>query len=99
MASSDAEDILRGKTLDVYRYVLKNRRPSGVREVQRALKFSSPRLATLPSEQIGGSRSFEKECGWLHFGACCSSEFGSFEEAIDSSVFFLFDVFYNCVDY
>lgn len=45
MASSDAEDILRGKTLDVYRYVLKNRRPSGVREVQRALKFSSPRLA------------------------------------------------------
>jgi len=45
MASSDAEDILRGKTLDVYRYVLKNRRPAGVREVQRALKFSSPRLA------------------------------------------------------
>lgn len=45
MASSDAEDILRGKTLDVYRYVLKNRKPTGVREVQRALKFSSPRLA------------------------------------------------------
>jgi hypothetical protein len=45
MASSDPEDILRGKTLDVYRYVLKNNRPTGVREVQRALKFSSPRLA------------------------------------------------------
>jgi len=36
---------LRGKTLDVYKYVLKNRKPTGVREVQRALKFSSPRLA------------------------------------------------------
>ncbi len=45
MASSDAEDVLRGKTLDVYRYVLKNNKPTGVREVQRALKFSSPRLA------------------------------------------------------
>ncbi len=45
MASSDAEDVLRGKTLDVYRYVLKNNKPTGVREVQRALKLSSPRLA------------------------------------------------------
>lgn len=45
MSSKDAEDILRGKTRDVYRYVLKSRKPSGVREVQRALKMSSPRLA------------------------------------------------------
>ena len=45
MTSTDAEDVLRGKTLDVYRYVLKNGKPTGVREVQRSLKFSSPRLA------------------------------------------------------
>ena len=45
MTSQDAEDVLRGKTLDVYRYVLRSRKPAGVREVQRALKFSSPRLA------------------------------------------------------
>jgi len=45
MSSKDAEDVLRGKTLEVYRYVLKSRKPSGVREVQRALKLSSPRLA------------------------------------------------------
>ncbi len=45
MGSSDAEDVLRGKTLDVYKYVLKNGKPTGVREVQRALRFSSPRLA------------------------------------------------------
>ena len=45
MKSAHDEDILKGRTLDVYRYVLKNRKPTGVREVQRALKFSSPRLA------------------------------------------------------
>jgi len=45
MTSSHDEDALRGKTLDVYRYVLTNGKPTGVREVQRALKFSSPRLA------------------------------------------------------
>jgi hypothetical protein len=45
MGRTDAEDVLRGKTLDVYRYVLKNSKPTGVREVQRALGLSSPRLA------------------------------------------------------
>jgi len=45
MAQTDAEDVLRGKTLDVYRYVLKNRKATGVREVQRSLGLSSPRLA------------------------------------------------------
>jgi len=45
MTSTEPEDILRGKTLDVYRHVLKNRKPTGVREVQRALRLSSPRLA------------------------------------------------------
>lgn len=45
MTSAYDEDVLRGKTLRVYRYVLKKGKPVGVREVQRALKFSSPRLA------------------------------------------------------
>lgn len=45
MGTEYEEDVLRGKTLDVYRYVLRNGKPAGVREVQRALKFSSPRLA------------------------------------------------------
>ncbi|MCS7386015.1 MAG: hypothetical protein NDF55_04685 [archaeon GB-1867-005] len=39
------EDVLKGKTLLVYRYMLKVGRPVGVREIQRALKFSSPSLA------------------------------------------------------
>jgi len=45
MTAGYDEDVLRGKTLEVYRYVLKNGKPTGVREVQRALRFSSPRLS------------------------------------------------------
>src|SRR5256885_5731466 len=36
---------LRGKTLKVYAYVLKQGKPVGVREVQRELGFSSPSVA------------------------------------------------------
>jgi hypothetical protein len=36
---------LRGKTLKVYLYMLKQGRPVGVREVQRDLAFSSPSVA------------------------------------------------------
>jgi len=36
---------LRGKTLKVYLYVLKQGKPIGVREVQRELGFSSPSVA------------------------------------------------------
>lgn len=36
---------LRGKTLQVYVYMLRKRSPIGVRELQRALGFSSPSVA------------------------------------------------------
>lgn len=42
----EEEDILRGATLRVYRFMLKQKNPVGIREVQRALAFSSPSLAT-----------------------------------------------------
>ena len=45
MSQNDAEDVLRGLTLKVYKFVLKNRNPTGIREVQRSLKLSSPTLA------------------------------------------------------
>jgi predicted DNA-binding transcriptional regulator len=38
-------DVLRGLTLKVYKYILKNSNPSGIREIQRALHLSSPTLA------------------------------------------------------
>lgn len=45
MPSKNVEDVLKGLTLKVYKFVLKNRKPTGIREVQRSLKLSSPTLA------------------------------------------------------
>jgi len=45
MASNDVGDGLKGLTVKVYKFVLKNARPTGIREVQRSLKLSSPTLA------------------------------------------------------
>jgi len=41
----DQRDVLKGLTLKVYKYILKNDRPVGIREVQRVLGLSSPTLA------------------------------------------------------
>ena len=38
-------DILKGTALDVYQLMLRSRKPFGIREIQRALKLSSPSLA------------------------------------------------------
>ena len=43
---------LRGNTLKVYLYLLKTNKPVGVREVQRALGFSSPSLAYYHLEKL-----------------------------------------------
>jgi DNA-binding transcriptional ArsR family regulator len=45
-------DVLRGKTAQVYRYAIKMGKPIGVREVQKALKLSSPRLASYHLEKL-----------------------------------------------
>jgi len=56
--SLDAEDeakfeyVLRGKAWKVYWLLLKNGRPMSVREVQRALHFSSPSVANHHLEQL-----------------------------------------------
>lgn len=42
---NDEDAVLVGKTLSVYRYALKKGKPIGIREVQRALKLSSPTLS------------------------------------------------------
>lgn len=53
MASDgENEDVLHGTTLRVYRYILGQAKPVRVREVQRALKFSSPRLASYHIEKL-----------------------------------------------
>jgi len=45
MGEEETEDVLRGTTLKVYKYVLE-KGAVGIREVQRGLKLSSPTLAS-----------------------------------------------------
>ena len=53
MEEEKIESELKGKTLQVYWYLLKSGGSSvGVREVQRALGFSSPRLAAYHLEKL-----------------------------------------------
>jgi DNA-binding transcriptional ArsR family regulator len=49
---TDEDDVLRGNTAKVYRYAIKIGKPIGAREVQRALKLSSPRLASYHLEKL-----------------------------------------------
>lgn len=46
------EDQLKGKTLQVYLYMLKRKEAVGVREVQRDLAFSSPSVANYHIEKL-----------------------------------------------
>jgi hypothetical protein len=46
------EDQLKGKTLQVYMYMIKRKEPVGVREVQRDLTFSSPSVANYHIEKL-----------------------------------------------
>ncbi len=46
------EDQLKGKTLQVYLYMIKKKEPVGVREVQRDLGFSSPSVANYHIEKL-----------------------------------------------
>ena len=48
----ELEYALRGKAWKVYYFLLKNGEPVGVREVQRALHFSSPSIAFHHLEQL-----------------------------------------------
>jgi hypothetical protein len=46
LAAEDSEKVLKGTTLEVYRFLLRQSKPMGVREIQRALDLSSPSVAT-----------------------------------------------------
>jgi DNA-binding Lrp family transcriptional regulator len=58
---SERRDALRGLTLKVYRFVLKNDKPVGIREVQRALNMSSPTLALYHMNKLEEAGLIKKE--------------------------------------
>lgn len=58
---SERKDVLRGLTLKVYRFILKNDKPVGIREVQRALNLSSPTLALYHINKLEEAGLIKKE--------------------------------------
>jgi DNA-binding transcriptional ArsR family regulator len=58
---TELEYALRGKAWKVYWYLLKNGKPASVREVQRALHFSSPSVANHHLEQLRELGLVEKQ--------------------------------------
>jgi DNA-binding Lrp family transcriptional regulator len=58
---SEEKDVLRGLTLKVYRFILKNDKPVGIREVQRALNLSSPTLALYHMNKLEEAGLIKKE--------------------------------------
>jgi len=48
----DEHEVLTGNIAQVYRYAIKQRKPIGIREVQRALKLSSPTLAAYHLDKL-----------------------------------------------
>jgi predicted DNA-binding transcriptional regulator len=55
------EDMLTGKTMQVYLYLLKTGKASGVREIQKALGFSSPSIAHHHLEKLLSLGIVEKD--------------------------------------
>lgn len=58
---SESKDVLRGLTLKVYRFILKNDKPVGIRGVQRALNLSSPTLALYHMNKLEEAGFIKKE--------------------------------------
>lgn len=63
MGSDKNADILRGKTLEVYHFLLKSNKPISIREVQRALNFSSPSLVIYHFSKLEEAGIVKKEKG------------------------------------
>ncbi len=57
----DVESRLKGKTLQIYLYLMKRNEPVGVREVQRDLNLSTPSLASYHLEKLMGMNLVAKD--------------------------------------
>jgi predicted DNA-binding transcriptional regulator len=63
MSRKEKEEPLKGKTLAVYLYLLKNNKPVGAREIQRKLDFSTPSLAIYHLSKLEELGLVKKEGG------------------------------------
>jgi DNA-binding transcriptional ArsR family regulator len=59
----ESSDILKGTALEIYRLILKTRKPLGIREIQRALNLSSPSVAQYHLSKLEHVGLLKKEAG------------------------------------
>jgi DNA-binding transcriptional ArsR family regulator len=63
VAAEGSKEVLRGTTLEVYRFLLKSNKPVGTRELQRALNLSSPSVATYHLSKLEDAGLLKREGG------------------------------------
>lgn len=51
-SNRNEKDVLQGKTLQIYRFIIRRNEPARVREIQRSLGFSSPSLVLYHLEKL-----------------------------------------------
>ena len=63
MGDDESKEVLRGTTLEVYRFLLKSNKPVGTRELQRALDLSSSSVATYHLSKLEDAGLLKRELG------------------------------------
>jgi DNA-binding transcriptional ArsR family regulator len=61
--ADQSKDVLKGTTLEVYRFLLKSSKPVGTRELQRALSLSSSSVATYHLTKLEDAGLLKRESG------------------------------------
>ncbi|MGE5556623.1 MAG: helix-turn-helix domain-containing protein [Methanocella sp.] len=61
--TDESKEVLKGTTLEVYRFLLKSRKPVGTRELQRAMNFSSSSVATYHLSKLEDAGLLKRETG------------------------------------
>jgi DNA-binding transcriptional ArsR family regulator len=63
LVDEEPKDVLKGTTLEVYRFLLKSSKPVGTRELQRALNLSSSSVATYHLSKLEDAGLLKREMG------------------------------------
>jgi DNA-binding transcriptional ArsR family regulator len=63
LADNEPKEVLKGTTLEVYRFLLKSSKPVGTRELQRALNLSSSSVATYHLSKLEDAGLLKREQG------------------------------------
>jgi len=63
LVDDESKEVLRGTTLEVYRFLLKSSKPVGTRELQRALNLSSSSVSTYHLSKLEDAGLLKREMG------------------------------------